>query len=129
MSFFRREWTEEGLNQKLGVLLRAGVLISAMVVLAGGILYLIRTGSALPDYRVFHGEPADLRSVAGILKDTFSLRPSGLIQLGFLLLIATPVTRVAFSVLAFAQQRDRTYVIVTLIVFTLLVYSLAGGGV
>jgi uncharacterized membrane protein len=128
MSFFRQEWTEEGLDEKLGILLRTGVLISAVVVLGGGILYLIHAGFGRPNYRVFHGEPADLRSVPGILKDAFSLRPTGLIQLGLLLLIATPITRVAFSVLAFAQQRDPTYVIVTLIVFTLLIYSLVGGG-
>jgi uncharacterized membrane protein len=128
MSFFKGDWTEEGLDEKLGILLRTGVLISAVVVLGGGILYLIHAGSGLPHYRVFRGEPADLRSVPGILKDACSLRPAGLIQLGLLLLIATPVTRVAFSVLAFALKRDQTYVIVTLIVFALLVYSLVGGG-
>lgn len=128
MSLFRREWSEEGLDENLGTLLRTGVLISALVVLGGGILYLIHSGSGIPEYRVFQGEPANLRSVSGILKDALSLRPAGLIQLGLLLLIATPVTRVAFSVLAFAQQRDKTYVIVTLIVFTLLIYSLVGGG-
>lgn len=128
MFFFKREWTEERLDEKLGLLLRTGVLLSAVVVLGGGILYLIHRGSSLPDYRVFHGEPADLRSVQGILKDVFSLRPEGLIQLGLLLLIATPVTRVAFSVLAFALNRDQTYVIVTLIVLILLMYSLVAGG-
>jgi uncharacterized membrane protein len=128
MSFFRREWTEEGLDEKLGILLRTGVLISAVVVLGGGMLYLIHSGSAIPDYRVFRGEPADLRSVSGILKDVFFFRPAGMIQLGLLHLIATPVTRVAFSVFAFAQQRDQIYAIVTLIVLSLLVYSLIGGG-
>jgi uncharacterized membrane protein len=128
MSFFKGDWTEEGLDEKLGILLRTGVLISAVVVLGGGILYLIHVGSGLPHYRVFRGEPADLRSVPGILKDACSLRPAGLIQLGLLLLIATPVTRVAFSVLAFALNRDQTYVVVTLIVFALLLYSLVGGG-
>jgi uncharacterized membrane protein len=49
--------------------------------------------------------------------------------LGLLLLIATPVARVAFSVLAFALQRDRTYIFVTLIVLGMLIYSLTGGGI
>jgi len=50
-----------------------------------------------------------------------------LIQLGLLLLIATPVARVAFSVVAFAMQRDRLYVAVALIVLAVLMYSLMGG--
>jgi uncharacterized membrane protein len=43
------------------------------------------------------------------------------------LLIATPVVRVAFSVVAFGMQRDRIYVPVTLIVLSILLYSLFGG--
>jgi uncharacterized membrane protein len=50
-----------------------------------------------------------------------------LIQLGLLLLIATPVARVAFSAAAFAMQRDRLYVVVALIVLAVLMYSLMGG--
>ena len=41
-------------------------------------------------------------------------------------MIATPLVRVAFAVVAFALQRDRTYVTVTLIVLSLLLYSLLG---
>jgi uncharacterized membrane protein len=48
----------------------------------------------------------------------------GWIQLGLLLLIATPVARVAFSVYAFARQRDFLYVGVTLIVLTVLLFGL-----
>jgi len=62
------------------------------------------------------------------VQEALSFHPRSIIQLGLLLLIATPVARVAFSVLAFAWQRDRTYVIVTLIVFAILIYSLTGGG-
>jgi uncharacterized membrane protein len=43
-----------------------------------------------------------------------------------LLLILTPVARVAFSVAAFALERDWTYVAITLIVLAVLIYSLAG---
>jgi uncharacterized membrane protein len=115
-------------KQIISVLLRSGVLISALVVLGGGILYLIRYGAALPQYGVFRGEPGDLRSVFGIVKDVLSFKSRGMIQFGLLLLVATPVARVAFSIFAFALQRDRTYVIVTLIVLGVLLYSLTGGG-
>jgi uncharacterized membrane protein len=47
-------------------------------------------------------------------------------QLGLLVLIATPITRVAFSVFAFFYERDWKYVVFTLIVLGLLLYSLLG---
>ena len=103
-------------------------MAAAIVVLAGAIIYLIRYGANMPDYSIFRGEPAEFRSVGGIVKAAFSLRSRGLIQLGLLLLIATPVARVAFSIFAFALQRDRIYIVVTLIVLGVLIYSLAGGG-
>jgi uncharacterized membrane protein len=128
MSQTERGWTDEQVEQVVGTLLRSGVIIAALVVLMGGILYLIRYGATFPDYRVFRAEPAGLRSVSGIFKETLSFHSHGLIQLGLLLLIATPIARVAFSIFAFTLQRDRTYVIITLIVFAVLMYSLLGGG-
>jgi uncharacterized membrane protein len=49
----------------------------------------------------------------------------GLIQLGLLLLIATPMARVAFSVIGFALEKDWFYVGITLLVLALLIYSLS----
>jgi uncharacterized membrane protein len=49
------------------------------------------------------------------------------VQLGLVLLIATPVARVAMSLVAFILQRDRVYVVVTLIVLAVLIFSLTGG--
>ncbi len=69
-----------------------------------------------------------MRSIAGIISDALAVRSGGIIQLGLLLLIATPIVRVAFAVVAFALQRDRVYVIVTLIVLGVLLFSLLGGG-
>jgi uncharacterized membrane protein len=122
-----RQWTDQIVEQWIGNLLRAGVTLAAAVVLVGGGIYLARYGRATPQYHVFRGEPADLRAISGIVKKALAFHGRGLIQLGLLLLIATPVARVAFSVAAFAIQRDRLYVVVTLIVLAVLVYSLAGG--
>ncbi len=123
----RSPYTDEQMEKIIGNLLRIGVIIAAAMVFIGGVLYLIHYGTISPDYRVFRGEPSDLRRLSGIVTDTFSLRSRGIIQLGLLLLIATPVARVVFSVFGFALQRDYTYVIVTLIVLGVLIYSLAGG--
>jgi uncharacterized membrane protein len=122
----KSRWSDERVEEVMGNLLRAGVILAAIVVLAGGIFYLIRYSTTSPDYRVFRGEPADLRSVSGILADGIELHSRGLMQLGLLVLVATPVARVAFSVFAFARQHDRIYLTVSLIVLTVLVYSLVG---
>ncbi|HEX7523975.1 MAG TPA: DUF1634 domain-containing protein [Candidatus Deferrimicrobium sp.] len=120
-----RAWTDERVEGVIGILLRWGVILAAAVVLSGGAMYLVRNGSTISDYRVFRGEPSDLRDVSGIVAAAVSWRSRGLIQFGLLLLIAVPVARVAFSVVAFALQRDRTYVVVTLIVLAVLLYGLA----
>lgn len=122
-----RAWTDLQVEEWIGNLLRAGVTLAAVVVLFGGIVYLARHGYAAPQYHVFVGEPTDLRTISGIMKDLLAFQGRGLIQFGLLLLIATPVARVAFSVVAFAIERDRLYVVVTLIVLAILTYSLAGG--
>ena len=108
----------------IAMLLRAGVLLAAAVILAGGILYLRRHGSYATNYRIFHGEPGNLSHVHAIVQYAFGLDPRGIIQFGLLLLIATPVARVLFTVFAFAYERDWTYVAITVIVLGLLLYSL-----
>jgi len=114
------------MEQVLGNFLRFGVITAGAVVLAGGILFLLRHASEIPDYRVFRGAPVELRSLTGIMKETITLHARGIIQLGCLLLIATPVIRVILSVYGFARQRDWTYVAITLVVLSVLLYSLSG---
>jgi uncharacterized membrane protein len=120
--------TEKRMDEIMGRLLQAGVILSALFVLAGGAVYVARHPEPITDYRVFQGEPEELRTISGIFHEALAFRGRGLIQLGLLILIATPIARVAFSVVAFLYQRDWTYVVVTLIVLGLLVYSLLGGG-
>ena len=110
----------------LGNLLRIGVIVSASVVLAGATIYLVRHGGEAAQYHAFRGEPSDLRSVAGIVGDVLLLQSRGILQFGFLLLIATPVMRVFFSLVGFARQRDWLYVATTAVVLALLLYSLLG---
>lgn len=111
-------------EQTIGLLLRSGVLIAAAVTLIGGVLYLHQSRGPRPDYHVFNGEPQNLREIREIFQGVREFDARAIIQLGLLLLIATPVARVAFSVWAFAQERDGMYVAVTLVVLALLLYSL-----
>jgi uncharacterized membrane protein len=116
--------TDEKIEWVISLLLRVGVVSASILVLAGGILYLNQHGGAVPNYQVFQGEPPYLRTPGGILGSAMNLDSRGFIQMGLLVLILTPVARVAFSVAAFAVQRDRLYVGVTLIVLAVLFYNL-----
>ncbi|ARV57347.1 hypothetical protein BZZ01_00735 [Nostocales cyanobacterium HT-58-2] len=127
MSQPRRRWSEHQIEQFVGNLLRLGVVFATSVVLIGGVLYLIRYGCSSTNYQFFRGEPADFRSPEGVATAVLLGRRRGVIQLGLLLLIATPIARVVFSLFAFVRQRDLTYTIITLIVLTGLVYSLLSG--
>lgn len=121
-----RRWTNEKMDWIISGILRVGVAAAALVVFAGGVYYLVRHGAEPANYRVFVGEPRQLRSIFGVVGFALSSHSRGVIELGLLILIATPIARVVFSVIAFARQRDWTYVVVTLIVLGVLVYNLTG---
>ncbi len=120
-------WTDEDVDRILGRVLQVGVAVSASIVLCGAAIYLTKRLDVAPDYRVFRGEPIDLRSVSGILTDARAWSGRGLIQLGLLVLIATPIARVVFSVIGFMRQRDWLYVGITVLVLALLTFSITGG--
>jgi uncharacterized membrane protein len=129
--FKPQPWRDRRIEIILGNLLRTGVLISAAVVLCGACIYLSRHAHDPADYRVFRGEPSEYRTIRGVIQSVIvgRGRGQGLIQLGLLLLIATPIARVAFSVVGFAVERDRLYVACTLIVLAVLLYSFLGSGI
>ena len=102
------------------------MILAAAVVLFGAVLYLARHGHEIPNYTAFHGEPESLKSPVDIFQGVMQMNARAIIQLGLLLLIATPVARVLFSAIAFAMERDRMYVVITLIVFAILMFSLFG---
>ncbi|HWB82837.1 MAG TPA: DUF1634 domain-containing protein [Bryobacteraceae bacterium] len=116
--------TDRRIEEIIGTLLRAGVLLSAAIVLTGGIWYMARHGEQAPSYYRFLGEPLELRGLPALIGSLGALRARTLIQLGLIILIATPVARVVFSLIAFWLERDRTYVVITLIVLAILLYSL-----
>jgi len=123
----RQKWKDQDVEQIVGNLLRAGVLLSAFIVGLGGAFYLYRHGKEEADYGDFQLQPVEFRTPLGIIRSAGELSGRALIQLGLLVLIATPVARVAFSVYAFIRERDSSYVVITLIVLAVLLFSLFGG--
>lgn len=114
----------ESVEVWLASLLRAGTLLAALVLLVSGGLYLAQHGQAAPDDAAFHGEPAELRSIDGILKSARAGNREAFVMVGLLLLIATPIARVMGCVLAFMAERDWTYVAVSVVVLAGLLFGL-----
>lgn len=112
------------MEQIVGRLLQLGVLIATVVVLIGAAMLLATHGGDVASFRVFRGEASTLRSVSAAVRGAFSLDPRGMVQLGLVLLIATPVARVALTLGAFVLQRDRLYVLLTTVVLVLLLFGL-----
>jgi uncharacterized membrane protein len=119
-------WDDHRVQIAVGSLLRFGVLTAAFVTGLGGVLYLLRQGGEPVQYAAFRGEPAGLSSLTGIIRGAVGLSPRALTQLGLVLLIATPVARVALSLVGFVMERDRKYQVITLVVLLILLGSLAG---
>jgi len=118
--------TDARLEKWVAVALRTGVLLAAAVVLAGGIDYLIANAGGTAKFSPFHGEPAQYRDLRGIFQAAAGGDSKGIIQLGLVLLVATPVVRVGLSLIGFAVERDRVYVTVTAVVLGILIVSLLG---
>jgi uncharacterized membrane protein len=118
--------TDQRLEILVANLLRAGVLIAAAFVLTGGVGYLIHHGGEAAEYHEFQGAAQQYRDPAQIVSHALHPDWRAVIQLGLLVLIATPVTRVALALAGFALERDWMYVGITAAVLVILLYSLLG---
>ena len=115
--------SDQRLEIAMGQMLRIGVTVAALVVLAGGILYLWQYHGPIPDYRHFHGAAAAYESVSAIVTGALHLESKSLIEFGLLLLIATPIGRVVFGLVGFAMQKDWLYTAVSAVVLGVLLFS------
>ena len=113
------------LEMAMGNMLRIGVTAAALVVLLGGALYLIGAHGAAPDYRHFHAA-AFGGSLGAILAGVAHFKSESLIELGMLMLIATPVCRVILGLVGFTLLKDRFYTAVSAIVLAVLLFSFFG---
>ena len=123
MTGFNRKIKDEDLERIIGQLLRFGVLLSSFVVLAGGIVYLIRHGGQQPAFGSFRGEPDKMKNPVPMWKAILHGEGRPLIALGLLLLILTPIARIAFSVAGYWMEKDYLYVAITLFVLAVILWN------
>jgi uncharacterized membrane protein len=113
------------MDRIISFVLRGGVLLSAGLLILGALLYFARV--------LWGGAPANPLSYPHTLGDVISGLahgdPLAILTLGLIVLLLTPVARVAISIFAFARERDWLYVgITTLVLLILLVSFLLGRG-
>jgi uncharacterized membrane protein len=119
---------DRNVDTAIGVLLRIGVLLAAVLLLIGGGVYLVHHGwEPKPDRATFVPQPEKYERPGEMLAAAHSGQGRALIALGIVALIATPILRVLFAALAFAWRRDWTYVVVPLIVLAVLIAGLLSG--
>jgi uncharacterized membrane protein len=118
----------------VSTILRVGIVVGAVLIILGVVL-MAHTGQTGYGAIVPHGldallkftspgSPGHFPTAPGqVLRDALGGKPYAIIESGLLVLIATPTLRVALSVGFFAAERDRLYVIVTLLVLAVLVTS------
>ena len=116
------------MEKLIGLLLLVGLLASALTVVVGGVFYVSRHGSDAVHYRIFRGEPSDLRTLGGVWSDVERGSARGVIQFGLILLVAVQLIRVGLTGILFAVNRDRLFVVITSLVLGLLVYGLVFAG-
>jgi uncharacterized membrane protein len=125
--FSKDFWQERDVEMFIGKQLRWGVITASVIALIGGIVFLISHGGGVPAYHVFNGAPEYVRHLPGIFSGVARFDGMAIIQLGVVVLLATPITRIAFSVVAFAMEKDRLYVGITLLVLAIIIFSIYSG--
>jgi uncharacterized membrane protein len=112
-------------------LLRVGVVVSLTVVVLGTIFTFVHHREYLASHAAMSdvtGENARFpQTVTDVLRGVRAKQGRAIVLLGLLLLIATPVMRVAVSILAFMYERDRIYMLITALVLALLLLSFVLG--
>jgi len=134
----KSETSRYALNGIISLVLKYGVLTSAVILVSGLSLFVAEKPAGLPAsisqlISTNYGRPT--LDLGKVFSGAVNGQPIFVIQLGLLVLLATPIARVLASVLIFAVERDKVYVAITLVVLAILLLSLfvvgpaeSGGG-
>ncbi len=121
---FPAEEPSHRVERAVSVVLRTGVLVSAVIVCLGLALLAVK---GLPRDLRIDAAISFPRSLSAVMAGLVALDPASIVMLGLATLIATPFARVAVSIVAFALERDWRYVIITALVLAVLVMGLVVG--
>jgi uncharacterized membrane protein len=123
--------TSHAMEHWISYVLRAGVFVSAAVILFGGLIFLLNgAGPSDPHSmnQLLDGDYANRASLDALLRGLERGRGTAYADIGLLLLILTPVIRVAMTFVLFLLQKDWLFTTITGIVFIILVLGVSGTG-
>jgi len=115
---------KEDVTRIIGWILRGGVILSASIILIGFLLLLIHIAEQ-PGFTMSIG--AFPHSLSQVWSGLMVLQPQAIIVTGILFLIVTPVITVTTSLVAFAVEHDRRFVVITCVVLAILLTSMLIG--
>lgn len=119
---------DNDIEQLIGLQLRFGVITATLIVLIGGLFYLHQFGGLhIPPYQNFIGTKGGFTTVGQVSTGLAGFNAKSVIQLGVLVLMATPILRIAFSLVGFILEKDRMYIGITLLVLAVMMISIFGG--
>lgn len=132
--FSREFWEKHDMEMYVGKILRYGVFTACIITLFGGLIYVIQSHGVMPNYTPVSGHPSQFSGVAEYLREVTTIFPAifhfngaAIVQFGVVVLIATPILRVAFSAFAFLIEKDRLYVGITLLVLAIIFLNMIFG--
>jgi len=108
----------------LSYVLLGGLLLALLVSGIGCGIFLWLHPDEIFDYRVFKAEPVDLTKLSKIILESFQGNSLQIMQLGILLLVATPIARVASCIVMFAYLKDYLYIFISILVLFILLASI-----
>lgn len=122
---------DKQLQKVIGLTLRGGVLTAVTIALIGGLMYLYGHSTEHVTFHTFAGESTAYASPTRIFQQAFrspelgiGRRGLAITQIGIICLLLTPIIRVALSIIGFAMERDRVYVVITSVVLVTLIFSM-----
>jgi uncharacterized membrane protein len=137
----RRRLSDGPIEIIVSWLLRVGVWASIVTIVAGLVMLVVTDHTALTRAHAgglngllkdgLSGQPASISSYGDALLSLRHGQSFGVIMVGLMILLATPVLRVAVSIVAFAIEGDRLYTWITIVVLSLLFVGILlgrGGG-
>jgi len=122
-----KKFKDTDMQSLLGHVLRGGTIISISVVFLGGIIYLYRHGHTVVNYKPFVGIPDFVKHFPGVIYSALNTKGQAIIQIGIILLIATPILRVICSAIGFVLEKDHLYTGISLLVLFIIFMSMVSG--
>ncbi len=118
---------DEQIQNSLAKIMISGVVIAAIVMIGGVAWFISAHWKLLPGDHIFRGEPKYLENPISMVAHAFDAGVIGerrsVAMIGVVLLLLNPLVRVAFAAIGFAAQKDRLYMVISLIVLTILLIS------